>query len=351
MSFDPLCLAAAVGSFPHKNAEEALDLIFQRFPEIPVWPQLPRLGFRENMYVQFSEKLPCAVLDESAGCLHFDTGGDIYGPLESFFERVVLEDVDFFETAQPFAAGFHAFIDRLTREKPETVRCVKGQVTGPISFGLTITDQGKRAIMYHPELYEAILKGCVMSARWQVRKLKTVHPQVLIFMDEPYLSAFGSAFINLSREQVVSNLSELAEGIHQEGGLVGIHCCGNTDWSILMDVPIDVLNFDAYEFFQGLTLYPESLARFVDRGGTLAWGIVPSSDAAEGESVDSLRARFGEGLELLAGKGIDRDRLVRQCLITPSCGMGGRTVELAKRITMLTAELAASLREKHALYR
>jgi hypothetical protein len=346
LSFEPRCLPTAVGSFPHVEASEALDLILERFPEIPVWPQLPNRGFRENMYVQFSESFPCAVHDESSGNLHFDTTGDIYGPLEPFLERVVLEDVDFFATTADFASGLHALVERLSREKPADLQCVKGQVTGPISFGLTITDQGKRAIIYHTELYEAILKGCVMTARWQVQTLRALCPQVLVFIDEPYLSAFGSAFINLPREQVISNLTEVADGIHQEGGLVGVHCCGNTDWSILMDVPIDVMNFDAYGFFQGLTLYPEPLHAYVSRGGVLAWGIVPSSEAAGAESVETLRARFEDGLAQIVEKGVERDTLIRQSLITPSCGMGGRTPELADRITMLTSELAASLREK-----
>lgn len=349
MPDQPLCLAAAVGSFPHSNADAALDLILSRLPHVPVWPQLPSLGFRENMYIQYSEKLPCVVYDEARERIYFNTTGDVYGPLEGFLERVVLDDVDYFETTPAFAAGLHAFLERMAGARPDTVRWVKGQITGPISFGLTITDQDKRAIMYHEELYEAILKGCLMTARWQVRKLKTIHPEVILFVDEPYLSAFGSAFINVPREQVVANLSEVIEGIHQEGGLAGVHCCGNTDWSILMDTPVDILNFDAYEYFQSMTLYPDALKQFLGRGSMLAWGIVPSSDAAASESEDSLVAKLESHIDQLGQKGIDRERVIQQSLITPSCGMGGRSVEVAERILGLTAGLSSAIREKHGV--
>ncbi len=344
--FNPHCLASAIGSFPHTDASAAVDLILSSLPHIPVWPQLPRLGFRENMYIQYAEDLPCVVFDEEQGRIYFDTTCDIYEPLGAFLEKVIADDVDSFGISPSFSAGLHAFVDRMTKDKPDKVRWIKGQVTGPISFGLTITDQDKRAILYHPELYEAVLKGCEMGARWQTRKLVALHPEVIIFIDEPYLSAFGSAFINISREQVIANLTDVIDGIHREGGLAGIHCCGNTDWSILMDTPVDIINFDAYEYFQSMTLYPEPLNVFLERGGVLAWGIVPSSEAAETESVASLKACFESGIDQLAMKGIDRDLLLERALITPSCGMGGRSPDLAETIVRLTSDLSAEIRRQ-----
>jgi len=346
VSFKPQCLATAIGSFPHTDPDAAVGFILSELRHVPVWPQLPNLGFRENMYVQYSENLPCVVFDDEHERIYFDTKGDVYSPLGTFLERVVSDDVDFFVITPSFSAGLPAFVNRMSKEKPETVRWVKGQVTGPISFGLTITDQDKRAILYHPELYEAVLKGCVMNARWQVRKLKKVHPEIILFIDEPYLSAFGSAFINIPREQVIANLAEVIEGIHCEGGLAGIHCCGNTDWSILMETPIDVINFDAYEYFQSITLYSTAIKGFFDRGGVLAWGIVPSGEAAETESCTSLRARFESGIDQLAAKGIDRDLLLERALITPSCGMGGRSPDLTEKIIRLTSELSMEIRRQ-----
>ena len=64
ISFEPACLPTALGSLPIVDPTEACRLMTQSFPAIPVWPQLPKRTYLENMYVQFSEGLPGGVLAE-----------------------------------------------------------------------------------------------------------------------------------------------------------------------------------------------------------------------------------------------------------------------------------------------
>ena len=118
-----------------------------------------------------------------------------------------------------------------------------------------------------------------MNARWQIRLLRAARPHVIIFVDEPYMASFGSAYISLSREQVVSMLDEVFAAIKSEGAISGVHCCGNTDWSVLMDTQVDILNIDADGFLENLALYPDELKAFLERGGAIAWGIVPNTEA------------------------------------------------------------------------
>ena len=51
-------LATAVGSLPQTDPQEACSLILANLPDIPVWPQLPKRSFLENMYVQYSGGFP-----------------------------------------------------------------------------------------------------------------------------------------------------------------------------------------------------------------------------------------------------------------------------------------------------
>jgi hypothetical protein len=175
----------------------------------------------------------------------------------------------------------------------------------------------------------------------------------LIFLDEPALLGYGSqTFITISREDVVRDLSEVTAEIHDRGGLAGVHCEANTDWSMLMaaDAGLDILDFDAYDHMQAMTLYPAELQAFLDRGGSLGWGIVPTLDreAAATETVAALQERFEEGIERLVKKGIERELLLRRALITPSCGAGGVLTEpLAERVLQLLGELSSSLRQRH----
>ena len=136
----------------------------------------------------------------------------------------------------------------------------------------------------------------------------------MIFLDEPSLLGLGSqTFITVSREDIIRDINEVVAAIHDRGGLAGVHCEENTDWSLLMETDLDILDFDAYDHMQAITLYPTELHAFLERGGSLGWGIVPTLDkeAAATETVPSLLARFNEGLERLVRKSFDRDLLLQ----------------------------------------
>jgi hypothetical protein len=173
----------------------------------------------------------------------------------------------------------------------------------------------------------------------------------MIFLDEPALVGFGSqVFITVSREDVIGDINEVVAAVHAQGALAGVHCEENTDWSLLMETDLDVLDFDAYDHMQAITLYPAELRAFLERGGSLGWGSVPTLDreAAATETLPSLLARFDRGLERLVSKGFDRRLLLRRALITPSCGAGGVLTEpLAERVLRLLRELSTTLRHRH----
>lgn len=337
--FIPNCLATAVGSFPHREPGEVIETIFELIPLIPAWPQLPQRDFRESMYIQFSEGMPCLKLEPEERRAYFRVDCDIEEEMEKFYTALVTEDLDYFAISEEYAAGLHHF---LRRPLPKSTLYVKGQVTGPISFGLTMTDQGRRSVIYIPEIYEAVVKTLVMKTRWQIRQLKKLHSNVIIVFDEPYLVGFGSAFVNVSREEVIQSLNEVIEAARSEGAVTGLHCCGNTDWAMVMETPVDIVNFDAYEYFKGMTLYPEEVKNFLEQKRCLAWGIVPSTTGLG--TTKELHRLFLERIEIMAGKGIDKRLLLEQCLVTTSCGMGTQTVEKSKRIMELLWGVSRVLR-------
>ncbi len=87
-----------------------------------------------------------------------------------------------------------------------------------------------------------------MKCRWQIQKFKPYADKIICFIDEPILSAFGSStYVSVKREDVVALIGEVVEAVHAEGAMAGVHCCGNTDWSILIDAGVDIINFDAFE--------------------------------------------------------------------------------------------------------
>jgi len=256
------------------------------------------------------------------------------------------EDVEHFAITPSFAQGLELFFERARERAREDNAWLKGQVTGPFSFGMTVTDENKRSIAYNPELNEVVVQGIAYKARWIARRLKQLADNALVMLDEPYLCSFGSAFVNVPRDDVLQSLNTAIAAIHAEGALAGIHCCGNTDWSLPLQTDADVLNLDAYEFFHGLPLYPDDLKTFLGRGGTISWGIVPTSEVVAKLDAAALLQALDERVAQLVAKGIDREQLFRQALLTPSCGMGSKSEQLSDRVLDLLVELSERVRER-----
>ena len=341
--FQPDWLPVAVGSMPHTEAHTAWDIVLEHFPEIPSWPQLPRRVFEENMYVQYSERFPGVVLDGDR--IYVDRDRDLDAGLEALYLAYLENNLQYGEVSAEYAAGL-ALLRARSVAFSRTPIAVKGQVMGPISWGLTVVDQNRRPVLYDDVLADAVSKHLRLKAAWQQRELRQLSESTIIFVDEPYMASFGSAFVSLGRGQATVLLEEVFAGID---GLKGVHCCGNTDWSLLLNTSVDVLNLDAYQYADALALYPEEVAAFLERGGTIAWGIVPAAAHAESETTEGLVKRLEIVLDQLVAKGVPRDRLLKTGLITPSCGAGCLSPDLAERVFALTARVSAEMRRRYVV--
>jgi len=336
--FRPNGLPTAIGSMPNTDPEEAYSLLVQYCPDIPVWPQLPKRSFYENMYVQFSEGFPGIVIEDER--IYVTRDGDADMTLEKLYTAYLENDIDQYPLGEKYASGFHTFL----RNSVKSPLAVKGQITGPISWALTITDENRRSIIYDDELADATAKLIRLKAAWQERELRKLAPTTIMFIDEPYLASLGSAFVAVSNSKVVRLLEEVFEGLE---GLKGIHCCGNTDWSILLNTTVDIINFDAYNYANSFILFADDIKTFLERGGIIGWGIVPVVDEdRQKETADSLCDRLKESIGRLEKKGISLDLLMERCMITPSCGLATSSVQAATDVLMLTANISQRLRKR-----
>jgi hypothetical protein len=355
---EPRCLATTLGSLPHTDVVRGTDLMFHSTPEIPAWVQFPKRAFHENMMVQFTEGMPGLVHDADEDRVYINTAApDYVEQLTDFYTRYLAASeegdataLDSFGLSPRYAAGFGEFVTRLPERISDAI-ALKGQVTGPFTLATNLLDQERRCAYYDDTLHDVIVRTICLRAVWQITRLKQFAKPVIIFLDEPALLGFGSqTFLTIGREDVLRDLNEVAAAIHAQGGLAGVHCEANTDWSLLMESDLDILDFDAYDHMHVITLYPTELHAFLERGGWMGWGIVPTLDreAAATETLPSLLARFDQGLQRLVDRGFDREQLLRRALITPSCGAGGvLTPALAERVLSLLRESSLTLRERH----
>ena len=335
------CLPTAIGSMPYTDPIEACSLVARYLPAIPCWPQLPKRSHLENMYVQYSEGFPGAVLEGDK--LYIEPSAEFDIQLEQLYIAASENNPDSYGISAEYAAGLHAF-KTLKEQRPNMV---KGQLTGPISWGLCTTNRKQQGILYDELLAEALARFLRLKAMWQERFLRTISPNTIIFVDEPYLTSLGSAFVAIPNEQVTVLLEEVFGGI---AGRKGVHCCGTTDWSLLLKTSADVLSFDAYNYADSLGCYPAEVKAFLERGSNIAWGIAPNDeDTLARESLASLHDRLGEAMAPFTRDGVPFKQLVAQGLLTPSCGLASLSHEAATQALELLAELSAKLRRKYTV--
>lgn len=329
-------MITGIGSLPFTDVEQAIDLVFSTCHEVPFWPQLPRRAFMEGMYAQFLEGAPGVVFDSEGESVYVDTENTT--DVERFYEDFYEDRIDAFRIREETAPGLYRLMERLP-ELGSQVKMIKGHVTGPFTIGLGIKDRQGKAIIYDASYFDMIKKTLHMKARWMISLFKARFPEkdVIIFFDEPYMVSFGSAYVSVSKEDVVGLMNEVIDGLDAKKG---IHCCGNTDWSVLFDVHTDIINYDAVEYMETIFYYKKEFEGFLKRGGAVAPGIVPSSEQALTVSPEQLRIWWERFLKLTK----DIDNLTeREYLLTPSCGLGAVSPEVAQRAFRLLAEFSATI--------
>jgi len=351
-------LATAIGSMPHQDIDAAIALIKDTLYSGPHWPQLPKLGREETFVRQYlAPLLRLGMLDTGkAGASFFcNERNDWLQKMERFYslyldcdlEGVQKEDsLSNFAFPRGVATGFYKFLEEEWGKLSRKPLFLKGQLSGPLSIGLQVNDENGVPAFYRDDLRDVITKTLALNARNQVHLLKKFSLPVVIFIDEPQLLSFGqSAYVALSREGISKSIGEVVAAINAEGAYAGVHCCSGIDWSIIFELPLQIVSFDAYDYFESLLVYSEAIDAFLKNGGCLAWGLVPTSEAIEKENALSLKERFFEGIARLARRGVSPELLSRQYLLTPSCGAGTLSVAECEKVYRITSELQKLLSE------
>ncbi len=326
-----------IGSLPFSDVKGTCIWIAELFHEIPFWPQLVKRSIFEDMIIQFSEGIPFLRISEEKRAVFYIK--EDYDEALSFYEDFLSEKTERFSISYDFAPSLYEMVEIV---KDKKCSFIKGQSVGPVTFSVAIKDENGRSAASDPEMFDILKKAISAKAVWQIRKLKETGKRVILFFDEPYLSALGSPFSAITKEEAEGALKEVMEYVRKkEDAILGIHCCANTDWSMIFSIKPDIISFDAFGFMESFLIYKEDLLRFIQEGGTVAWGIVPTRDEEfENSDIEFLYSKIRSAFEKLKKWGAD----VKNSIITPSCGMGGMKEENAIKATQILLELSSRLR-------
>jgi hypothetical protein len=340
-------LTTGIGSVPHTDKARACRLILESF-DIPFWPQFPRASFNESMSAQYCQGLPFLKIDALKERVW--TERDDSGALNRFYESMskgadgTSGDAGSNVAVSPIGPDYASGIYELERllDGKKLLR-IKGHVTGPMTFTLGIKGADGKLLYYDEEMREVALMLLSAKVRWQVERLKRLADHVLIFIDEPIMSAIGSsAYLGVSRDETLRLLADVVAVVKASGASAGIHCCGKADWELVFDTCADVINFDAYKYFHTIEIFHEKINEHLARGGSLAFGIVPTTEEIRHEELDSLERIFMMLMERISGK-VDMRLLTNRMMITPSCGTGSLLEAEAEKVFRLIKGLKGRL--------
>lgn len=331
-------LTTAMAVMPHTDVDRALEMALSL--DVPFWPQLPNYSYYEDMYVQAGEHFPGILLDLEKRTLRFSMDKFLQ-ELEDVLAR--FDDPEIFDVSKTYSAVYHRFLALDLADRP----AIRGQLEGPISFGFNVVDQDDRPILFDDTVRPFLFDFMARRINVQLERLRRLNPNAFMFVDEPGLQFIFSALAGYGDIKAKGDMDLFFSQIDRPRG---VHLCGNPDWDFLLNLDLDVLSLDVYTNAEVFASYAPSIKRFLDRGAVIVWGIVPTGfEAFAREEIPSLVQRLETIWKILWAKGVDRERMLAQSMISPAtcCLVNPDKEKTVERAFAAVRQMAQQLRERY----
>lgn len=286
----PALATTGIGSLPFDAVEEALSVAWTF--DVPWLVELPRV---EGHFM---------VTAATRGFPAFGEGGDGLGPV------------------------WTAFLARVRRAPPAVV---KVQLAGPATVRAFGQRPDGQSLARDEASVRAINDHLAGKASRMVRELRALGVEPLVFFDEPFEGGVGP-----HRGPLV----DLLLSTRAAGAMVGIHCCGDAPWGQVLSLPADVVSLDVRRSLDALLDERRAWAAFVERGGRLCLGVIPTAPGAPYEVAEVC-----EGVEAALRATTPRfERVLARALLSPACGLALRAPAEVERVGLELRQAQAMLR-------
>lgn len=313
----------SIGSLPHVDVDAAVEFVLSRQSRLPAAPSLPQRSPLEGMVAQAAWGIP-GVSFQPDGSFELDLS--VMDPEAPMLDPSL--------EGEPFVA-LRAFLAAVSNRTAP----IKLQMTGPVTLGLALHAAGAEA---EPAFEVA---GAAVRARAAslVDLAQSVAPacDLVVMIDEPGFVGLLHPEFPLDREAAV-DLTSGALAVLEQVATTGLHCCGPTDWKLALQTGPSILSVP---LGQGVEEAGGSLGRFLDDGGWIAWGAVPT-DEPIGSSPGRLWRQLAATWCELVQAGCDPIQLRTHAMVTPACGLANHGVSQAERVLGLTRQVAARLHDQ-----
>ncbi len=331
-------LTTAMAVMPHTDVDKALEAALSL--DVPFWPQLPNYSYYEDMYVQAGEHFPGIVLDMDNQTLKFSLDKFI----EEFEETMAhFDEPEYFDVSEIYSVVYHRFLKLDLSSRP----AIRGQLEGPVSFGFNVLDQDDRPILFDDTVRPFMFEFMAKRINVQLNKLKQNNANAFMFIDEPGLQFIFSAMSGYGEQKAKTDLDEFFSMLDSP---CGIHLCGNPDWDFLLGLDMNILSLDVYTNAEIFAACSQSIKKFLNRGGILVWGMVPTGfEAFEKENLDFLAFKLNTIWQALGKKGIEIDQIIEQSMISPAtcCLVNDDKEKTVEKAFKMTTDLSHILKQQY----
>lgn len=354
LSFRPACLPVAQSGLPYTHASQALSFLRHQLSTLITWPHLPQRGLRDQMYVQTAIGYPGLIINEQTQQVFVDLTQAEYG-LDALALAYLQNDMQAGAYAWEDAVGLSALLRSPAQLKG--YKAIVSHLVGPISLGLQLTDDQQRPILEMPVLREALVQHLSLRVAWLTERLSHLVDDVIICLDEPYLSVLGTSGCSLEWDEGIALLEQVLSSTSGCRGLilsqVGQHTQARSlspGWSDVLDTSMEWLVFNVYDQGDELVAVAERLPTFLEQHGTLVWGLIPAQPTALAhETYETLLARFDCILDSLTARGLSRQHILLASLISTSDHLSYLSEETAEYALRLCTDVSTRLRAREQL--
>jgi hypothetical protein len=315
--------ATGVGSLPHRSVRDAASFALREY-DLPAIPTLPRRSPAEGMIAQALVGIAGVTLGQ-------------YGSIAVDVDRLDPEAPVATDLGHDAYGGLRAFLAEAAARQLRGP--VKWQFTGPVTLGAALTRVGAPADLAFAVAAKAV-RSHLKAIADAVAQALPASPQV-VWLDEPWMGELMSPGFPIAPDQAIDLLST-AMAILEPVATVGVHCCAGADVAsllaagpLVLSLPLDARLVDVAGY----------LGRFLDAGGWIAWGAVPTDGPIATNSERAWRLLSDVWCELV-NRGCDPVELRRRSLITPACGLGLHSPAVADRVLRLTREIGRRVSEQ-----
>ena len=311
-----------MGIMPHKDVDKALELVLGL--DIPFWPQLPHVSLYEDMYIQTSQNFPGIEINFDKGRLTFHTA-KFEENLDDYFTK--MEQTETYALTPEYSVVFQKFLS----QNLHNYRAIRGQITGPVSFGFKVLDENLKPIIYNEEAKTILFDFIQKKVNVQYQELKAKNQNAFVWVDEPGLGYVFSGLSGYNDQQAKEDYFNFVQGLE---GPKGLHLCADVNLPYLLELGAEILSFDAFQIGFMPKEYTQSVGEFIKKGGIISWGIVPTElKALEIQTPEKLASILSNYWEVISeNTDLSLVEIAEQALVAPArCCLVDITIDSSER--------------------